>query len=181
MSRQEEEMDLGHRATERPAPLPCVIDLRPFESPAPYLVRIIRDVGGRAPGLLERRAAMDAILALYCVDAIPFRDPDRRMPVAMDEYVISECLRAARSYRYGRGGIGIRNRPDCDVPTASRLDARHVWPKIEKALKDVLGLDAGRKLRLRDIDDLLFTRNPGDEASMFAFAVAAMVLAIQSR
>ncbi|MFH1973736.1 MAG: hypothetical protein ABIK13_04010 [Patescibacteria group bacterium] len=174
-------MELGHCETEFPPPPTCVVDLQPFSVPAPYFVRIVSDAGERAPDLLANRYAMEAFLALYCVDAVPFREPERQIPIALDEHVISGCLETASDLHYGRGGMISRPNGGSDISTSFRFDTRPVWPRIETAFRDILSLGPRRKLRLRDLDDLLFVRHPGDEAWAFALAISYMVLATRGQ
>jgi hypothetical protein len=124
---------------------------------------------------------MDALLSLYCVDAIPFRNPERAVPVAIDEHVMSECLQAARKLYYGLGGIGLMRRDEDAPPIMGEVKHRNVWPRIETAFREILRMTPREKLTVRDLDDILFAGHPNPEAKAFAAAVTCMILALRNR
>jgi hypothetical protein len=124
---------------------------------------------------------MDAFLSIYCVDAAPFRDAERKVPASIDEHVMSECLRAARKLFYGRGGIPLMHRDEDDPPIMGEVTHRHVWPRIDRAFREILELTPRDRLSVRDLDDILFTGYPNREARAFATAITCLVLAILKR
>ena len=172
-------MDDGHCETAETV-VSSVADLRPFETTAPYFIAILRAVRAKAPKILERKCAVDALLAIYCVDAIPFRDANRAVPVATDEHVMSVCLHSARALYYGRGGIPLMRKPAINPKRLRTIRQVNCWPKIENAFRELLGLRQGQRLTQEDLERRIFTEDPGDEAYALALAVTYMVIALQS-
>lgn len=101
------------------------------------------------------------------------------IPSHIDDHLIERCLQTARGLKYRRGGNVTHARPAYDVSTLMPAKFRCVWPKVERALRDLLGIGKDVPLRKGTIEDFLFVHEPRRDARVFAEAVAALVLALR--